>query len=174
MCGGIVLKYLKGIHTDQFCGPSTVHVQLVPGHLSLGLIDRLVEGSGPFSPDAPRPYMSRPFVPQSFPHRSPTALLKRHMAPRFVCFMSSGSKKKEPKCPCLLEAKASHLHRMWAEVSSSAPHFLQSGLSLSPIKWRCLYRVLCLVRSLVTTLDCSLLSDKSLTLVPRLGPKINS
>jgi hypothetical protein len=64
--------------------------------------------------------------------------------------------------------------RMWAEVSSSAPHFLQSGLSLSPIRWRCLYRVLCLVRSPVTTLDCSLLRDKNLALVPRLGPEINS
>jgi hypothetical protein len=42
---------------------------------------------------------------------------------------------------------------MWAEVSSSAPHFLQSGLSLSPSQWRCLYRVLCLVRNSVTTLD---------------------
>jgi hypothetical protein len=51
--------------------------------------------------------------------------------------------------------------------SSSAPHFLQSGLSVNPIKWRCLYRVLCPVRSQVTTLDCSLLRDKSLALVPR-------
>jgi hypothetical protein len=47
-----------------------------------GLIDRLVEGSGPFGPDAPRPYMSRPFLPQSFPHGSPAALLKRHLALR--------------------------------------------------------------------------------------------
>jgi hypothetical protein len=131
-------------------------------------------GSGPFGPDAPRPYMSRPFVPQSFPHGSPAALLKRQMAPRFWCFMSSGSKKKEPKWACLTEAKASHQQRMWAEVSSSAPHFLQSGLSLSPIKWRYLQRVLCLVRSPVTTLDCSLLRDKNLALVPRLGPEINS
>jgi hypothetical protein len=59
---------------------------------------------------------------------------------------------------------------MWAEVSSCAPHFLHSGLSLSPIKWRCLHRVLCPV----TTLDWSLLRDKNLALVPRLGPEINS
>jgi hypothetical protein len=63
---------------------------------------------------------------------------------------------------------------MWAEVSSSAPHFLHSGLSINPIKWRCLRRVLCPVRSPVTTLDCTLLKDRNLTLVPRLGPDINS
>jgi hypothetical protein len=109
--------------------------------------------------------MSWPFVPQSFPHGSPAALLKPQMAPRFWCLMSSGSKKKDPRWACLIEANASHQQRMWAEVSSSAPHFLQSGLS--PIKWRCLHRVLCLVRSPVTTLDCSLLRDKNLALVPR-------
>jgi hypothetical protein len=130
------------------------------------LIDREVEGSGPFGLDALRPYMIRPFVPQSFPHRSPAALPKRQMAPRVVRFMPSGSKKKEPKWACLLEARASHLQRMWAEVSSSAPHFLQSALSLSPIRWRCLYRVLCPVRSPVTTLECSLLRDKNLAWVP--------
>jgi hypothetical protein len=37
MCGGIILKYVKGVHADQFCCPSTVHVQWVPGHLFLGL-----------------------------------------------------------------------------------------------------------------------------------------
>jgi hypothetical protein len=63
---------------------------------------------------------------------------------------------------------------MWAEVSSSASHFLHSGLSINPIKWRCLCRVLCPVRSLVTVLDCNLLNDRNLTLVPRLEPDINS
>jgi len=29
--------YLKGIHTDQFWGPSTIHVQWLPGLLSPGL-----------------------------------------------------------------------------------------------------------------------------------------
>jgi hypothetical protein len=37
---------------------------------------------------------------------------------------------------------------MWAEVSSSAAHFLHSGLSVSLIKWRCLRRVLCPVTEL--------------------------
>jgi hypothetical protein len=88
--------------------------------------------------------------------------------------MSSGSKKKEPRYACLVEARASHWQRMWAEVSSSTPHFLHSGMSVSLIKWRCLRRVLCRVRSLVTTLDCDLLKDRNLTLVPRQGPDINS
>jgi len=41
------------------------------------------------------------------------------------------------------EAKTSHSQRMWAEVSSSAPHLLHSGLSNRPSRWRCLLRVPC-------------------------------
>jgi hypothetical protein len=63
---------------------------------------------------------------------------------------------------------------MWAEVSSSAPHFRHSGLSDSPIRWRCLLRVLCPVRRPVTALDCVLLNDRNLALAPRQGPKISS
>jgi hypothetical protein len=85
-----------------------------------------------------------------------------------------GSKKEEPRYACLSEARASHLQRIWAEVSSSAPHFLHKGLSVSPIKWSCLRRVLCPVSRPVTALDCILLKDKSLILVPRHGPEINS
>jgi hypothetical protein len=85
------------------------HKNIVPQYISYPLriisylekctreINRLVEGSGPFGPDALRPYMNLLFVPQSFPHRSPAALLKRQMAPRVVRCMSSGSKNKEPK-----------------------------------------------------------------------------
>ena len=52
----------------------------------------------------------------------------------YICFLiSSGSKKKEPRYVCLSDAKASHSHKMWSEVSSSVPHFLQVGLLLSPI-----------------------------------------
>ena len=76
--------------------------------------------------------------------------------------MSFGSKKKELRYTCLSEAKASHSHRMWAEVSSSTPHLLHKGLLVSPIKWRCLFKVLGPVRRPVTTLDCVLLKDKSL------------
>jgi hypothetical protein len=96
------------------------------------------------------------------------------MAPRILLLMSSGSKKKEPRYTCLSEAEASHLQRMWAEVSSSAPHLLHSGLSDSPIRWRCLLRVLCPVRRPVTALDCALLMDRNLALVLRQGPEINS
>jgi hypothetical protein len=67
-------------------------------------------------------------------HGSPVTLPKFQMAPRIIFLISSGSKKKEPRYICLSEAKASHLKRIWAEVSSSAPHLLHIGLSDSPIK----------------------------------------
>ena len=51
------------------------------------------------------------------------------MAPRIIQLMSSCSKKEESKFACLSEAKASHSQRMWAEVSSSAPHLPRNGLS---------------------------------------------
>ena len=115
--------------------------------------------------------MMGPLWPISI-HRSPVALLKFQMAPKLILLMSSGSKKKEPRYACLSEAKASHSQRMWAEVSSSAPHLLHSGLSDSPIRWRCLLRVLCPVRRPVTALDCILLKDRNLTLTPKQGPKM--
>jgi hypothetical protein len=64
----------------------------------------------------------------------PVPLLKFQMAPRLKLLMSTVSKKKEPRYICLSEAKASHLQRMWAEVSSSAQHLLHKGLLVSPIK----------------------------------------
>ena len=91
------------------------------------------------------------------------------MAPNLILLMSSGSKKKEPRYTSLMEAKASHSQRMWAEVSACAPHLLHNALFESPIRWRCLLRVLCPV----TALDCILL-DRNLALAPRQGPKINS
>jgi hypothetical protein len=48
--------------------------------------------------------------------------------------ISSGSKKKQPRNTCPSETEASHSQRIWAEVSSSAPHPLHNGLSDSPIK----------------------------------------
>jgi hypothetical protein len=62
---------------------------------------------------------------------------------------------------------------MWARVSSSTPH-LHEGLLVSPIKWRCLLRVLYPVRRQILTLDCVLLKDKSLVFALRVGSKINS
>ena len=76
------------------------------------------------------------------------------------------------RCPdkhVLSEVKASHSQRMWAEVSSSAAHLLNNGLSDSPIRWRCLLRVLCPVRRPVTALDFVLLKDRNLALPPRQG-----
>jgi len=105
---------------------------------------------------------------------SPLALLKFHMAPRFILLMSSGSKTKEHRYTCLSEAKASHSERVWAEVSSLAPHLLYNGLSDSPVRWRCLLRVLCPVRRPVTALDCVLLKDRNLAMAPRQGPEISS
>jgi hypothetical protein len=99
-----------------------------------------------------------PLCPVSIDGR-PVALLNFQMAPRLTLLMSSGSNKKEPRYTCLSEAKASHSQRMWAEVSSSAPHLLHNGLSDSPIRWRCLLRVLCPVRRPVTALDWVLLKD---------------
>jgi hypothetical protein len=83
------------------------------------------------------------------------------MAPKLILLISSGSKKKDPRC--LSAARASHLHKMWAEVSSLRPHFVHSVLSVSPIKWWCLRRVLWPVRR-VTTLDWVLLKDSNLIL----------
>ena len=48
-----------------------------------------------------------------------------------------------------------------------------SGILVSPIKWRCLVRVLCPVRWQVTTLDCVLLKDRSLVFAGGLGHKIS-
>jgi hypothetical protein len=69
-----------------------------------------------------------PLCPMST-HGSPVALLKLQIAPKLILLISSGSKKKEPRCVCLSEAKASHSQRMWAEVSSSTTHLLHSGMS---------------------------------------------
>ena len=119
-------------------------------------------GSRPYCPDASRPKLTGPLCPISI-HGNSVTLLKLQMAPRLILLMSSGSKKKEPRHTHLSEAKASHSQRMWAKVSSSAPH-LHSGLSDSPSRRRCLFRVLCPVWRPVTALDCVLLKDRNLAL----------
>jgi hypothetical protein len=96
------------------------------------------------------------------------------MARIFRSLTSSQSEKKEPRYTFLSEAKASHAHRMWTEVISSVPHFLQVGLLLNPIIYRCLLNVLCPVRRPVTALDCVLLKDSNRVFVAGLGPEINS
>jgi len=67
----------------------------------------------------------------------------------------------EPRCACLSEVKTSHSHIMWIEVSCSVPHFLQVGLLLNPITYRCFLWLLCTVRRPITTLDCALLKDNN-------------
>jgi hypothetical protein len=96
------------------------------------------------------------------------------MSPIFSFLISSESKKKEPRYVYLSEAKTSHSHKMWTEVSSLVPHFLQMELLLRPITYKCLLKVLCPVRRSVTTLDCVLLKENNRALVARLGPEINS
>jgi hypothetical protein len=94
------------------------------------------------------------------------------MAPILSFLISAGSKKKEQRYICLSEAKPSH--KMWTEVSSLVPHFLQVGLLLNPIIYRSLLKVLCPVSRPVTTLDFVLLKDNNCALVARSGPEINS
>jgi hypothetical protein len=105
---------------------------------------------------------------------SPVPLPKFLMAPRLRFVTSSGSKEKEPKYACLSEAKASHSHKTWIEVSSSASHLLHKGLQRSPNKCRYLLRVLCPVRRPKTTLDCALLKDSNQVLTIGLGIEIFS
>jgi len=88
--------------------------------------------------------------------------------------MSSRSKKREPRYVCLSEAKASHSHKMWTEVSSSIPHFLQMGLLLSPIIYKCLLKILYPVSRPITILDRVLLKDNNRALVARSGPEVIS
>jgi hypothetical protein len=75
---------------------------------------------------------------------------------------------------CECKAKASHSHKMWTMVSSSVPHFLQMGLLLSPLIYRCILKVLRPVSRPITTLDCVLLKDNNWALVARSRPEINS
>jgi len=96
------------------------------------------------------------------------------MAPIASTLMSSGSKKKESRYVYLSEAKASHLHRTWTEVSFSVPHFLQMGLLLSPIICRCLLKVLCPASRPIRTLTCVLLKDSNQAPLAGLVPEINS
>ena len=108
------------------------------------------------------------------PYGNPVTLLNFQMAPRLVLMMSSGSKKKEPRYACLSEAEALNSQRMWAEVSSSTPHLLHSGLSSSPNRSRCLLKILCPVRRPIMALNWVLLKDRNLALAPRQGPEISS
>jgi hypothetical protein len=101
--------------------------------------------------------------------KEPCSFTRVPDGPHTLMLTSSGFGKKEPRCAGLSETKASHSHRTWTEVSSSVTHFLQVGLLLNPITYRCLLRVLCLVRRPVMTLDWVLLKDSNQVFVAVLG-----
>jgi hypothetical protein len=112
--------------------------------------------SNPSGPDASRPYLCPTFCTT---FNEPCSFSEVPAGP-YIFLISSGSKQKEPRFGYLSEAKASHSHQMWTEVSSSVPHFLQVGLLLNPIIYKCLLKVLCPVSRPITTLACVLLKDK--------------
>ena len=66
----------------------------------------------------------------------PNTFLNTLLAPILSTLISSGS------------------HKMWTEVFSSVPHFLQVRSLHSPIIYRCHLKVLCAVSRQTTTLDC--------------------
>jgi len=76
----------------------------------------------------------------------------------------------ESRYTYMSEAKVSHSQRMWAEVSSSAPHLLHKGIFISSI----FLRVLCPARRPITTLDYFILKYKSLVFAAGLGTEIIS
>ena len=102
----------------------------------------------------------------------PCSFSKFQMARIFNFLISSESTKKEPRYVCLSESKATHSHKIWTEVSSSVPHFLQMRLLLSPIIYKYLLKMLFPVSRPITTLDCVLLKDNNRALVARSRPKI--
>ena len=73
----------------------------------------------------------------------------------------------------LSEAKASHSHKMWTEVSPSV-HLLHLGSFPIPIIYKCLLKVLCPISRPVTTLAWVLLRDNSRAPVAWSRPGINS
>ena len=79
------------------------------------MIDWLYLGSGPHGPNAPRPNTG-PLCPMS-------ALIKLQLAPKLMLWMSSGSKKKEPRYAYLSEANVFLSHRtsptQWTVQQSS-------------------------------------------------------
>ena len=71
-------------------------------------------------------------------------------------------------------SQVSHAHKIWTGVSSLVPHFLQMGLSLRSITYKCRLRALCPVRRSMTILDCALLKDNNRALLAKSGLEINS
>ena len=97
-------------------------------------------------------------------------MMKIQIALRRIILTLAGSKTKEPRQLCLsLQIHTKHDLRL-----PPVFHTSYARLSTSPIMSKCLLRVLCPVRRSVTTLDCTLLEESSLTLATGLGPEISS
>ena len=109
---------------------------------------------------------NRPFVPHNVirVQGSPVPLLKFQMVPRLKTL-------NVPNIHVWLQPQL-HTHR---ECGLRFHPLLHASYTRdSSIKWRCLLRVLCLVRRSVMTVDCVLLKDSGLVLAVGLGPKISS
>ena len=117
--------------------------------------------------------MTGPLCPTSN-HESPVTLLKFQRAPKPKLLITSGSKTKEPRYACLSEAKASHSHRMWAEVSSLTTHLLHIRLSISPSRWRCLLRGLCPAKKASYNPRLSPVKGQKFSLVTHLAAKVGT
>jgi hypothetical protein len=92
------------------------------------------------------------------------------MAAILSFLISSGSKKKEPRCACLSEAKGHTFTPSLTEVSSTLPIV---WLLHSPNTYKCLLKLLCPLSRPITTLDCVLLKDNNLALLASLGPSLS-
>jgi hypothetical protein len=130
----------------------------------------LVSPPRPYTPPSPHPYAPHAHPISFFSILSPAQYWvssSDHLAPRYAMTpilsfqISSRSKKNEPRYVCLSEVKSSHSYIMWTEVSPSLPIFLQMGLLLNPIIYKCLLTVLSPVRRPITALDCVLLMDNN-------------
>jgi hypothetical protein len=76
-----------------------------------------------FGPDEPRPIDGLFVLHNVMPgHGSPVLLLTLQITPRLRLLKILWVQEKEPKCVCMSKAEALQSHRMWTEVSSSAPH----------------------------------------------------
>ena len=62
----------------------------------------------------------------------PVPLPKFQMASLLSFLIYSGPKKKEPRCACLSEAKASHSHKMWTDVFFLRTTFPTRGVVTQP------------------------------------------
>jgi hypothetical protein len=89
-------------------------------------------------------------------------------------FLTSSEVKKKNSDRCVCANPKPHTHTKHDLRLPPVLHTSYARLSISTIMSKCLLRVLCPVRRSVTTLDCTLLEDSSLTLATGVGPEISS